>query len=48
LYTIPTLDGLSGDQDGKECVMSGITVESIFNQIIQLPPPERIKLWQLL
>jgi hypothetical protein len=28
--------------------MSGITVESIFNQIIQLPPPERIKLWQLL
>jgi hypothetical protein len=48
LHTIPTLNGLSGDQDGKECVMSGITVESIFNQIIQLPPSERIKLWQLL
>jgi len=28
--------------------MSGITVESIFNQIIQLLPPERIKRWQLL
>ncbi len=28
--------------------MSSITVESIFNQIVQLPPPERTKLWQLL
>jgi hypothetical protein len=48
LYTILTLDGVIGDKAGKEYVMSSITVESIFNQIVQLPPPERIKLWQLL
>lgn len=28
--------------------MIDISVENIFNQIVQLPPPERFKLWRML
>ena len=28
--------------------MPNVSIENIFNQIVQLPPPERFKLWRML
>jgi Family of unknown function (DUF5678) len=48
LYTFLAGKGAGHFKRKGRATMSDISVENIFNQIVQLPPPERFKLWRML